>query len=457
MLRALAACLVLVAGCGSSVPSQAPMSAALPQFVPCMRLAAPAPNHTLCAQITHLDSRGSETDLQVALVADRATDPLRDRSLLVYHPGGPGLWTTRVATATVPLLDFTKTVALSWDGTTSSTSPGACGAETTTFGTARAPFAPGIQALDVATDCLVGFGGPLDVGAIRAAQELELIRASLAVAQLDMLMVSYGTAIGEAYLRLYPDRVRRAVLDAPVAMEAPWNERVARVGEVLEAAADDLAGACDVGRCRGMNEDGAPLTYRELRAAILAQEPIAGAGRGLLTGVMLDQATLLVLRDPSSVEAFATAADAALGGDGTQLWAMGETYFFDLDRSVFYRSLCADIDRPADARDYVALGRDLLSTYTSELAPCAGFPYRGPPEAVSGGDPDVLIVTSTKDVLTPASLLDSAPVLTGLGAVCRTNLAGHTSSGDAATRAVILDFLRDGDAVSAAGRCDALD
>jgi pimeloyl-ACP methyl ester carboxylesterase len=439
-------------------PSQAPAASleACGAFDPVQPGSPEEAAHRFCFQVHWSDSVGFEQDVQVFGFADQVDAPLANRSVLIYHPGGPALSPVRMMAADAPLEYLDTHVVVAFDGTTASLTPGSCSPATSKFGTDRDPFDPAADARVVATDCLHGFGGPADIGAQRGAAELELVRQALGVEQVDLHMISYGTAIGEAYVRAHPDRVRRAAFDAPIAMEVPWGDRVSALDEVLRAAADELAAACVDGACGAIGNGGRLPTYRLLREAVLARDPAVGGGDLRLTAVMLDQATLLALRDPSAADAYADAVEAALGGDGTPLYAMGEKYFFDLDRNVFYRSICADIDRPSDARDYAVRGQELLSTWTSELAPCSGFPYRSLPEPARGGDPDVLIVASTRDVLTPASLLDSAPVLAGFGAICRTDQAGHTSSQNASVQAEIRAFLRGGGAAAAA-RCDALD
>ncbi len=452
----------MAAGCGPPNPTPGPTQAPAVSLEACGAFDPVQPGspeeavHRFCFQIPWTDSVGSEQIIQVFGFADQADEPMQDRSVLIYHPGGPALSPVRTMAADAPLEYLDSHVVVAFDGTTASLTPGSCGPATSAFGTDRDPFDPAADAAQVVTECLHGFGGPADIGAQRGAEELELVRQAMGVEQVDLLMLSYGTAIGEAYLRAQPDRVRRAALDAPIAMEVPWGDRASALDDVIRAAADELAAACVARGCGAIGNGGQPPDHRLLRAAVLARDPAVGGGNVTLTPVMLDQATLLAVRDPSAGDAYADAVEAALGGDGTALYAMGEKYFFDLDRTVFYRSICADIDRPSDARDYSIRGQELLSTWTSELAPCSGFPYRSLPEPADGGDPDVLIVASARDVLTPASFLASAPVLSGLGAVCRTDIAGHASFRDAAIQAEIRTFLRHGDAASAAARCDAL-
>jgi hypothetical protein len=52
-----------------------------------------------------------------------------------------------------------------------------------------------------------------------------------------------------------------------------------------------------------------------------------------------------------------------------------------------------------------------------------------------------VIVASRHDTLAPAALLESAPALSQLGAMCLTEVRGHTSYPDPAVRAMITRFL----------------
>jgi hypothetical protein len=160
-----------------------------------------------------------------------------------------------------------------------------------------------------------------------------------------------------------------------------------------------------------------------------------------MTGTMFDQATSLALRSEDYWGPWASAVDAALGGDATDLWALGEKEFFDLDRAVFYRSFCADINLPADAQAYGIAQSPLLLSYTSALAPCAGYPRVALPPPPSERPADVFLFASPSDPLTPSTLLDSAPQLSGMGRLCRTNVVGHTNLRDPVQGPLELGFV----------------
>jgi hypothetical protein len=87
------------------------------------------------------------------------------------------------------------------------------------------------------------------------------------------------------------------------------------------------------------------------------------------------------------------------------------------------------------------------------------FPHRDLPAVSSGGDPAdepaVGLISSSHDVLAPAALLDAAPGLRGFGAVCVTEVHGHTSSRAPEFAELVQRFLETGDSGAASSRCFA--
>lgn len=394
-----------------------------------------------CAQIEVAESTGSKRVVQILAISDKDSDPISDRRILVYHPGGPGVSAVEAVGADPLAIDLTRYTILTWDGTTASLVPGACGPASSTFGVNRERATLVDEAQKVVKECLAGFGGPDDVGALAAAKELETIRLAIGVDKFDMLAVSYGTAIAEQYLRSYGQAVGRAVLDGPLALEVPWAARVQAVGEAMSEGARALASTCATERCLAVGNAANGVTYSELRRVLVLRAPPVGGGNAKLTGTIVDQATLLALRSESYRAPWMAAVDAALGGDGTDLWALGEKEYFDLDRAVFYRSICSDINVPPTFEAFGAPQDQLLWSYTSTLAPCNGYPHT--PLAVAPKSPSaqVLILASPNDPLTPSTLLDSAPELSAAGTVCKTDVVGHTSLRDPVFGPVELGFL----------------
>lgn len=434
------------AACGPEPsPTPTPTLAAGLAFSPCGEAEAPQgeqqARHKFCAQIEVSETTGFKRVVQILAISDKSSDPIADRRILVYHPGGPGVSAVDAVGADPLAIDLTRYTILTWDGTTASVVPGACGPASSAFGVSRDAATLAEEAGKVVKECLAGFGGPDDVGALAAANELEAIRKAIGVDKFDILAVSYGTAITEQYLRSYGQAVGRAVLDGPIALEVPWAARLQAVGKAQSDGASALVGACATERCQTVGNAATGLTYGELRRVLVAQAPSVGGGNTKLTGTIIDQATLLALRSESYWAPWAAAVDAALGGDGTDLWALGEKEYFDLDRAVFYRSICSDINLPPTFEAFGAPQDQLLWAYTSELAPCNGYPRTPVAVAPVSATAQVLILASPKDPLTPSTLLGSAPELSAMGTVCETDVVGHTNLRDPKFGALALGFL----------------
>jgi len=101
---------------------------------------------------------------------------------------------------------------------------------------------------------------------------------------------------------------------------------------------------------------------------------------------------------------------------------MGEQQFFDVDRSVYYESLCADLDHPIDAASFISDGvSDLATTYASDLAPCAAYP-----SGVNSADPlpdqagRVVLLASSLDLYAPSEMIQDASNLVPGSVLCVT-------------------------------------
>jgi hypothetical protein len=125
--------------------------------------------HKFCAQIEISESTGFKRAVQILVISDKRSDPIADRRILVYHPGGPGVSAVDAVAADPLAVDLTRYAILTWDGTTASVVPGACGPASSKFGVNREAATLADEARKVVTECLAGFGGRDDVGALAAA------------------------------------------------------------------------------------------------------------------------------------------------------------------------------------------------------------------------------------------------------------------------------------------------
>ena len=95
------------------------------------------------------------------------------------------------------------------------------------------------EPVDIIKHCIARNGDWLArLGSRNVARDLDQLRAALGDEQLTYMGFSYGTVIGAVYAQMFPDRVGRMVLDAPINLSADAVEE-------LQANADGFAGALD--------------------------------------------------------------------------------------------------------------------------------------------------------------------------------------------------------------------
>ena len=158
-----------------------------------------------------------------------------------------------------------------------------------------------------------------------AMQDADAVRAALGVQRLNAVGASYGTRAVLEYLRLFPQRVRRAVIDgvAPPDMVMPASFAVDN-----QAALDAMFGACE--REPGCNSRHPQLRvqWRTLLASLPRRvevvHPVTGRSEPLL---LTRDALMGLVRAPLYVPAIAAALpagiEAAAGGRFEMLAALG--------------------------------------------------------------------------------------------------------------------------------------
>lgn len=69
---------------------------------------------------------------------------------------------------------------------------------------------------------------PRDYTSENSAHDIDRVRKALGVDQLNLYGVSYGTRLAQVYMRLYPERVRSAVLDGVLPLDISLGPQIAR-------------------------------------------------------------------------------------------------------------------------------------------------------------------------------------------------------------------------------------
>ncbi|MGW1373092.1 alpha/beta hydrolase [Streptomyces sp. NPDC002446] len=150
------------------------------------------------------------------------------------------------------------------------------------------------------------------------ARDLDVLRTVLGDAKLNYTGISYGTFIGQQYMKLFPEKVGRMVLDGVVNPAADMRQ-VARLD--IKTADDATRRYAQHLVARGDARLGATTgeILRRLTAFAekLEQKPLRGADGEEFTDTALSSYLGTAVTDEKSWKPLTKALVAALGGDGT--------------------------------------------------------------------------------------------------------------------------------------------
>ena len=158
------------------------------------------------------------------------------------------------------------------------------------------------------------------MGTRDVAQDMDTVRAAMGDDQLSYLGFSYGTAIGQVYADLFPDRVRSMVLDGVLELGPTGLEQADDQAAGFETALDRFAEHCDAAEGCSLGDDALDAVEEVLALAEAAgRDPgarcrPAGRARARPTSASATPST------PSACGASLDDALAvALDGDGSEL------------------------------------------------------------------------------------------------------------------------------------------
>jgi pimeloyl-ACP methyl ester carboxylesterase len=314
-------------------------------------------------------------------------------------------------------------------------------------------------------DCAERHGDLLPhVGTRDVARDMDSVREAMGDDQLSFLGFSYGSAIGQVYADLFPDRIRSMVLDGILELGPTGLELAANQAAGFETALERFVQFCDAAEgCRVAGETldaiDEVLAMSEEPGGIPAPDADRAAGPG--------EATLGITYALYS-QALWSQLDQALfdarGGDASRLVRLADGYISIGDFEVYFAVNCLDFSWPTDpddfldaakdtARDAPYFGEELVNDYVR----CALWPVEQDPlEATTApGAPPILIISTTGDPATPyeagvtvADRLESGILVTHEG-------DGHTvvADGNRCIDAIVIAYLIDGDAPADGTTC----
>ncbi len=261
-------------------------------------------------------------------------------------------------------------------------------------------------------DCEAKHGDLLaHVGTRDVARDMDAVRAAMGDDKLSYLGFSYGTAIGQVYADLFPDRVRSMVLDGVLELGPTGLELAHEQAAGFETALERFVEYCDAA-------EGCAVAGDSLQAVedvlALAEEPggipapdadrAAGPGEANLgiSYALYSQSLWTQLGD---------ALAAALDGDGSDLVDLADGYLGIGDFEIYFAVNCIDFAWPtgdpdafltaakATAEESPHFGEALVNDYIR----CVDWPVSPTPlEATTApGTPPIVVISTTGDPATP--------------------------------------------------------
>jgi pimeloyl-ACP methyl ester carboxylesterase len=417
--------------------------------------------------------------IEVAVLRAAATDPDARIGTLFVNPGGPGSPGTTYATSADQIVSPTIRAAFDVVGFdprgVGRSTPVECVSdpeldEALGSGDPTPDTPAEVQALvdgvsEFNSACSASSPGLLPhVGTVDVARDLDILRAGVGEDRLYYLGKSYATSIGIEYLRQFPERTGRVVLDGVVDPSLTAEEFALGQAGGFELALSRFADACTQQRCSlGETPEDVVAAVDEVLAAA-DDSPLPTTGRPLTEGLAF-YGILFPLYLPAE-QGYATlerALSSALNGDGTALLAIADAYLQRQPDGSYPTNqwevipAVSCLDRPSDATpsDVEALlpaFREASPTFGDSLAwgvlGCTDWPVSSdglPAPVTAPTAPPVLVLGTTGDPATPyewavavADQLETATLVTFDGT---SHLAYRKGSAcvDEAVHAYLLD------------------
>ena len=383
---------------------------------------------TLAVPLNYADPGGRKITLALSMIP--ATAPAaRQQGVLLVNPGGPGepgrSLAATVAAGLSPQVAATYDI-VGFDPRGVGGSVPALSCDPNFFDEVRPDYIPASAAAEqvligrakaYAAGCEQRFGWLLPyMTTVDMARDMDQIRRAFGVATINYYGISYGTYLGQVYGTLFPDRVRRMVLDSTVDPTGAWYTDNIDQDYAFQGRLDAFfawAAKYDSVYRLGSTQAQVQAAYYKARGE-LEKAPIAGPDGPLVGPDELDDTFALAGYLTSVWPAFAQALSQYAGsGDGSelvnqyQMWGTTQENVF----AVYNAVECSDVNWPRNWSKWQADAERVYRAAPFETwdnvwfnAACAFWPVKGPakPFTVDGsGLPPVLMLQGTLDPATP--------------------------------------------------------
>ncbi|WP_430781724.1 alpha/beta hydrolase [Actinoplanes sp. G11-F43] len=408
-------------------PAQA---AAEPVWEACPATVITAPHTAQCTKVQvpldYSDPDGATIELMVSRIASKK--PEKRRGILMFNPGGPGgtgldqpaFLANRGMPASV--LDSYDLIGMDTRGVGHS-SPVSCGFRADDAYWANIPpyalndttavAEQSALAAEVAQRCA---GNDSDgrlrhITTANMARDLDRIRVALGEEKASFYGASYGSALGAAYVSLFPESTDRIVLDSNMADTHLDRASLRRYAHGFEETFPDFAKwAAERHGSYGLGRTAAQV--RKTYFAIAERLDRAPAADGT-TGAHFRYLTFAGVYHPMQYGRTAHIWQSLLGPATVEAPPVepGTPHPVDNALTVYLATTCNDVDWPEDLATYqrdVAADRKRYPLYgaaAANILPCAHWKWEPaePPVPISKqGAANILLLQNRHDPVTPA-------------------------------------------------------
>ena len=375
----------------------------------------------------------SQGSFELYIARHMATNPAKRIGSLLVNPGGPGFGGSDFAlyadrTYSKSLLESFDIVA--WDprGTGKSTPPIDCVDDYDRYfsGTDITPDNANERqkiidlAKEFETKCVTKNAKILQyVGTNNSARDMDSIRKALGETKISYFGFSYGSELGAAWVTLFPDTVRAAVLDGAADPNADFLTSGLQQSAGFENSIGTFLKRCGATKsCGFYNLGNAEKAFDTLMLA-LDDTPIPSTpGRPDVTRAMAITAVAEAMYSESTWPTLEAALASAQGGDGAELLGLYDEYYqrqsdgtYDNSLEAFQTISCMDTaerltvaEDDASAAKFIAIAPRFAPGTTGSYFCTFYPPAKDPRVAITGkGAGKVLVVGTTGDPATPLS------------------------------------------------------
>jgi pimeloyl-ACP methyl ester carboxylesterase len=297
----------------------------------------------------------------------------------------------------------------------------------------------------IAASCSKKYGRSLQYyDTVSTVRDLDLVRQGVGDTQLNYLGADYGSLLGAVYARLFPEMIRVAVLDGPIASGVSVVSVARSRLRAAEAAFGQFAAACRaLASCAALGDPRStvPALIRRLDARPL--QPTNPADHRRVTGAYVVSAVTAALADRGRWDNLRGALISARAGNPTGLLALADgadqrdatghfTNLLDAGTVITCNDAPGVPTKPAVqalariwSRQYPVFGKAAAQS----LVQC--IPWQAPrhpvPSVAAAGSVPILVVGTRYDPQTPYPTAVALANELKTGVVLTWNGQGHTA------------------------------